>query len=299
MCFDKGFMAMKVKLAKLRYFVGGLSAICMIATCICFYLFAEIISLDETRVRLEMTVAKLQHDKLYMTRRQLAAADDLDGVDFGDDDTVVIYNRIPKTGSTTLAGIMYALCFVNKYFVIHVGMMDRAKTIALSDQMKFMQNITNWQEKKPALYHGHMAFIDYTKFGVKKKPIYINIIRNPLDRLVSFYYFTRYGDDIRPSKERMKERTRETFDECVQRRGEDCDPVNLWLQIPYFCGHVAECWIPGNEWALKRAKQNVLQRYLVVGATEEMEDFVLVLEVLLPRFFKADQKFTKVGKVLT
>lgn len=56
-------------------------------------------------------------------------------MDFGDDDTVVIYNRIPKTGSTTLAGIMYALCFVNKYFVIHVGMMDRAKTIALSDQV--------------------------------------------------------------------------------------------------------------------------------------------------------------------
>ena len=58
-----------------------------------------------------------------------------DGLEFGDDDTVVIYNRVPKTGSTTLAGIMYNLCSTNKYYVIHIGMFHSAKTIALSDQV--------------------------------------------------------------------------------------------------------------------------------------------------------------------
>nr|KAG5705746.1 hypothetical protein BaRGS_027405 [Batillaria attramentaria] len=58
---------------------------------------------------------------------------------------------------------MYGLCTTNKYYVIHIGMIHSAKTIALSDQMRFLNNITSWQEKKPALYHGHMAFIDYTK----------------------------------------------------------------------------------------------------------------------------------------
>ena len=51
-----------------------------------------------------------------------------------------------------------------------------------------------------------------SRFGVKRKPLYINLVRDPLDRLVSFYYFTRNGDDIRPPRERRKDRTKEV---CV------------------------------------------------------------------------------------
>ena len=34
----------------------------------------------------------------------------------------------------------------------------------------------------------------------------------------------------------------QSFDECVAKAGADCDPENLWMQIPFFCGHAAECW---------------------------------------------------------
>lgn len=34
----------------------------------------------------------------------------------------------------------------------------------------------------------------------------------------------------------------QTFDECVEKKQPDCDPKNMWLQIPFFCGHAAECW---------------------------------------------------------
>lgn len=38
-------------------------------------------------------------------------------------------------------------------------------------------------------------------------------------------------------------------------------------------------------WALERAKQNVLENYLLVGILEELEDVLLLLERLLPHYF--------------
>lgn len=43
---------------------------------------------------------------------------------------------------------------------------------------------------------------------------------------------------------------------------------------------------PGNRWALEQAKYNLVQNYLVVGITEELGDFVAILEATLPRFFR-------------
>ncbi|KAJ8311238.1 LOW QUALITY PROTEIN: hypothetical protein KUTeg_011195, partial [Tegillarca granosa] len=275
-----------------------------------------------------------------------------------EDDLVLIYNRVPKTGSTSFAGIAYDLCKHNHFNVLHVNTTKNAHVMSLSDQcyfyeahnrlcnckasldgrvvysigftvaipsyyiflaphwksvnfltgvilmltdtciifpfqMRFVQNITEWHEKKPALYHGHLAYIEFSRFGIAKKPVYINLIRNPLDRLISYYYFVRYGDDFRPFLRRRKAGNTETFDECVEKQGHDCDPEHLWLQIPFFCGQDAECWKPGSQWALERAKYNLLHNYLIV---EELGDFIAVLEAALPRLFKGAVKLYNQGK---
>lgn len=83
---------------------------------------------------------------------------------------------------------------------------------------------------------------DLYRYGYPR-PHYIQLLRKPLDRLVSYYYFLRYGDDYRPHLVRKKHMdSSTTFDECVERGGPDCQANLLWLQIPFLCGQSAECW---------------------------------------------------------
>lgn len=80
-----------------------------------------------------------------------------------DNDVVVVYNRVPKTGSTSFVGIGYDLCKRNKFHVLHVNITSNNHVLSLPNQYDIVQNITNWNEVKPALYHGHFAFLDFSK----------------------------------------------------------------------------------------------------------------------------------------
>lgn len=65
-----------------------------------------------------------------------------------------------------------------------------------------------------------LTFTTPYRFGVKIQPLYINVIRKPLDRLVSHYYFIRYGDDLRPQRVLKKMGDRMVRNEKERERGE-------------------------------------------------------------------------------
>jgi len=241
---------------------------------------------------------------LYLTSRRSRppTVDDGNGLDA----QVVIYNRIPKTGSTSFMHLVpYKLAKVNGINVAGLNVSGSGLTtysLSLQDRVRMMANMTGWSSKFPAVYHGHFAY-----FGVPEgvlnqntvKPVWINVVRKPVDRMVSFYYFLRYGDDFRVNKVRSRMGDTVTFDECVERvHSQDCDPRKLWLQVPWFCGHARRCWTPpGNEWALNEAKRNLVEKYLVVGVTEDLDSFVEVVEWLLPKFFRgAAEVYKKEGQ---
>ena len=178
----------------------------------------------------------------------------------------------------------YELCKDNNYHVILLNLTRSSHILTLRDQISFGRNITQWTEKLPALHHGHFGYINFENLGIRgSNIIYINLVRRPLERLVSYYYFLRYGDDYRKNKVRSRMGDKRTFDECVEQRLADCDPKKMWLQIPWFCGHFKKCWEPGNRWAFEQAKFNLVNKYFVVGITEELESFIDLLELTLPR----------------
>ncbi|XP_005919847.1 heparan sulfate 2-O-sulfotransferase 1 [Haplochromis burtoni] len=255
----------------------------------------QIQKLDESRAKLERTIARHEVAEVEQRHSEYGGGREVPPI-VENDDTVIIYNRVPKTASTSFTNIAYDLCGKNRFHVLHINTTKNNPVMSLQDQVRFVRNVTSWREMKPGFYHGHVAYLDFSKHGVKGKPLYINVVRDPIERLVSYYYFLRFGDDYRPGLRRRKQGDKKTFDECVSSGGSDCAPEKLWLQIPFFCGHYSECWNAGSRWALEQAKYNLVNEYLLVGVTEELEDFIMILEAALPRFFKGATDLYRTGK---
>ena len=208
---------------------------------------------------------------------------------------ILIYNRVPKTGSTSLMSVLYALHMGNEFNLAYVNVSTKNHIFSFMNKFRFARNISLWYSFHPALFHGHFPYINFSPMGFRQ-PIYINVIREPLERFVSHYYFVRYGDTFLPDKVRRNQGDTTTFDDCVKQNSAHCHATKLWLQIPYFCGCENYCWEPGNEKALKRAKENIINSYFLVGTTKNLSKFVEMMESLLPLFFRgATHLFSKNG----
>lgn len=53
-----------------------------------------------------------------------------------DDDILIIYNRVPKTASTSFTNIAYDLCGKNKYHVLHINTTKNNPVMSLQDQVR-------------------------------------------------------------------------------------------------------------------------------------------------------------------
>jgi len=221
--------------------------------------------------------------------------------------SVILYNRIPKTGSTTLANIFNGLTTKNKFWAVNInssypsGSFGNAAVWPAGEQREFLINITTSKIYKKAIYHGHFGFISPERWQVPNanQITYINLIRNPLDRLLSYYYFVRNGDNFRKGLKRGHAADKRSINECVaetlgdtpekksnRKFNEDCSVKTIWKQVPMFCGQFTRCNDPSSrEWAYNQAVQNLYKRYSVVGYTEKYFQFIELLEDTFPSFF--------------
>ena len=106
-----------------------------------------------------------------------------------------------------------------------------------SDELKFefVKNVTEKsknQNLKTLLYLRHLHFINFENYN-QKNPIYINIIRNPVERWISSYYYLRNGfekDQKQTPEQRKKWETKWRTDpnrhlsieECIEKGLSDC-----------------------------------------------------------------------------
>ncbi|KAJ8037824.1 Heparan sulfate 2-O-sulfotransferase 1 [Holothuria leucospilota] len=184
-------------------------------------------------------------------------------------DYVVIYNAVPKTGSRTISSVARVLFNHHKrkgrsLFIPYTLYRDEPRL-----RLYYKKNSAG-----STLMRGHSL---YTPM-LDRKYVYINMIRDPVERYISHLYYSWYGDSNNMNKK--NETKKNNIDNCVKEGR--CIPTGY---LPFFCGFHPNCSNATDRWALEKSVTN-LDNYLFVGLTEKMDDTIMVLQQLMPDLFK-------------
>lgn len=213
---------------------------------------------------------------------------------------ILFFNRVPKVGSQTAMELMKTLSVKNN-FHYHKDRTQKVETIKLTynEEQKLATFVNSF--RAPATYVKHVCYANFTRFNLPD-PIYINLVRDPVERVISWYYYVRapwyfverkraFPDLPLPNPNWL----RKDFETCVRTNDPECRYIqgakkdgfgDHRRQTMFFCGHTDDCTGFNTEIAMRKAKENVEKHYAVVGLLEDLNKTLTVLEHYVPRFFK-------------
>ncbi|XP_076309270.1 uronyl 2-sulfotransferase-like isoform X2 [Tachypleus tridentatus] len=209
------------------------------------------------------------------------------------DRRILMYNRVPKSGSEAMTVFISKLSHLN-HFDHHRSSVFNKRQLTKDEQRAFVLDVM--RNKPPFAYDRHVYFTNFFQFN-HPNPIYINTMRDPVEKVISRFFFWRVPgipvfEELKAAGKVNISKTqwlKKDFEECVRSADPECSFITgkpYDLAIPYFCGHEEECTMLNNNAALQRAKMNVQRYYTVVGVLEEMNKTLEVLEGYIPHFFK-------------
>ena len=115
------------------------------------------------------------------------------------DHDCLIFNRVTKTGSVTITNLINDLSNINNFSVytsidgMYVQPGD-IETTLIPDLAHRKMTFTAFRRKRdlgrPFTYMKHQYWLNFQEVG-DRQPLYINFVRNPIDRIVSWYYYIR------------------------------------------------------------------------------------------------------------
>lgn len=192
---------------------------------------------------------------------------------------VIVYNRIPKAGSSTLIELLRTMSKANKFRVLLPS--PKHDPVAARNAIVYAL-----ESNTTSVIVQHFHFPDI----IDDRLAYINVMRNPVDRCVSAYYYLRYGPRGESAKATALRRYGNmTLEACLDRpygELEQCFNCPSQGQARFFCGpENGICDRPQADEMLRRAWFTMQTQYFV-GTTEDLEKTVYVMESLYPEFFR-------------
>jgi hypothetical protein len=202
--------------------------------------------------------------------------------------TRIIYNRIPKAGSSTMSALFTAMSKVNNFTVVNDG-----------DYFPTYDTLHHKLASLPdnSLYINHCNYMD--GLPAAGNYVWINVDREPVDRDQSLFYYEvsdvrgKHGEDaLRARKEDPCGCALMEYDSCIKflANTAGCEsrlvrpgPSRVFFSVPPDEGRAGR-EVPG--FTAEQAFEVARSKYLFVGLTEQLDLTVKALEKLLPRFFK-------------
>ena len=247
---------------------------------------------------------------------------------------LIYYNRVPKCASTLMIDLLKATSQKYNNFQItnfHYRGISFLTKKGSKDEVNFLNTVENVLLDRnstlaPNVYIRHQYYVDLEealirrdKSRTKKEDqdetnlemsslvnlskntntssiAYINILRDPIERFISSYYFSRFGSDVTINLKSLNKATNvnpkyinETVEECIKFNRPECQEKTFNnLMTKFFCGREKFCF--GDEEvdkirAIELAKSNLVKVYKVVGIYEELELSVKLMEANFPEVF--------------
>lgn len=195
----------------------------------------------------------------------------------------IIYNRVGKCGSRSLLKVISKLSTKNDFNIFFSPVHNRTFLPApdLLDEVRMIEDLSDH-----TVYARHVYFIDFKKYGLVQ-PVYINMIRDPIERFVSEYYFLLHGDK-KLNTTRAKDREPATINACILKNDPICAKEVFYIGR-YFCGHTTSCK-KANAVSVALAKRHLDEDYLIVGLLEDFNATLAILERMIPRYFNGARK---------
>lgn len=198
---------------------------------------------------------------------------------------VLVYNRLEKTGSSTLYKVIDTLAVRNNF--THVRMAEFYNASAARSAIAAALLLPH-----RALISEHFAFPEFEEAlpeGAPRRVAYMQVVREPVARCVSWYHWSRYSWANPWTAANLEAFGNATLDECAasatSARCLNCPPLH---QAQAFCGaNDGACFdgALGSQAVLQRALRHIDAHYPVVGLTERLEASLALLEATFPDFF--------------
>uniref|UniRef100_A0A1I8PA45 Heparan sulfate 2-O-sulfotransferase pipe-like n=1 Tax=Stomoxys calcitrans TaxID=35570 RepID=A0A1I8PA45_STOCA len=213
---------------------------------------------------------------------------------------VLFFNRVAKVGSEALMELLQHMAPLNDMQVLTKGPLNVNVRIRTPEQQLIQADwISNL--KPGSVYIEHCNWLNFDDLK-SPKPIMINLVRDPVERMISWYFYVRgsyknalFYRQFPNAPVKSADWFKKDFNHCVRSGDPECQYVpytmvdaegNHKRQSLFFCGNYKECLPFDSPHAIQIAKNNVEREYAVVGSWEDTNVTFTVFEHYIPRFFR-------------